>query len=202
MLKSRLAYLLAALLLLNSCAAIYGIKEARELTETDLQQAEREFGIEVGSSYTLKVDDYLADIKRLYATDSLLVKNYYQPLQLRVYNPDGYLEGLMVNCFAPGGLTKLKWNARGDMDTFPPKNTKLPQGEHLSQLTPFLIDRQTKDDSSKWDQQGYTLVIFWADMLNKQSRLFNKQINKMLQTHGITNYHKVYVNTDGIVSNK
>ena len=123
--------------------------------------------------------------------DSMQMKNLYQPLKIMYFHGDE-LVSFHINCYCPPTLGfNLNWNYNHQFDEFPP-TTSVPLDGYKVKLS----EMQTVFPEIK-GEKGYTVLVFWTNMLHKISKSEIKTVYKNLKKFGHLNDAEVYlVNND------
>lgn len=191
--------LLSTLLSLTSCMAlvksIYGVQDAKIVTDRELEEFSTKLKIPSADSYSLDTN-YLT---YLYSFDTTTFKhqiqNHYQPLQALYFDKTGRLAKYYINCYA-GGFPILKWNRKGNLKDFPPKgqaplDTLLTLDQQLALIS--VINNAEPLDFTLYD---YTVFIYWNHFMKRHSRHLIKSIRKNCGRASVYNVKIVYVNND------
>lgn len=165
--------LIISLSILNaSCTILYGIKQ-RPFDDKSIAEFVKEF--DADESLILKDSLYSIYYYAIDScSDSTLVKNLFQPLQVHYLDANFQHLATHINCYASPGLTKLNWSAKGKLANFPPLSDvdakSCTQGlEHL--LSPYPLK----------NEEQYYVVIFWNLYMKKQSKHLIKTVEKYIQ---------------------
>lgn len=123
--------------------------------------------------------------------DSMQMKNLYQPLKIMYFHGDS-LVSFHINCYCPPTLGfNLNWNFNHQFDEFPPATTVPLDGMTITRSQMQAIFPEIKGE------KGYTVLIFWTNMLHKVSKGEMKTVYKNLKKFGHLNDIEVYlVNED------
>ena len=125
------------------------------------------------------------------SADSMQMKNLYQPLKIMYFHGDS-LVSFHINCYCPPTLGfNLNWNFNHQFDEFPPATTVPLDGMTITSSQMQAIFPEIKGE------KGYTVLIFWTNMLHKVSKGEMKTVYKNLKKFGHLNDIEVYlVNED------
>ena len=128
--------------------------------------------------------------------DSMQMKNLYQPLKI-MYFHSSELVSFHVNCYCPPTLGfNLNWNYNHQFDEFPPATT-VP----LDGMTVTRSQMQTVFPEIK-GEKGYTVLVFWTNMLHKISKSEIKTVYKNLKKFGQLETVEVYLINNDILMSK
>ena len=128
--------------------------------------------------------------------DSMQMKNLYQPLKI-MYFHSSELVSFHVNCYCPPTLGfNLNWNYNHQFDEFPPATT-VP----LDGMTVTRSQMQTVFPEIK-GEKGYTVLVFWTNMLHKISKSEIKTVYKNLKKFGQLEMVEVYLINNDILMSK
>ena len=107
--------------------------------------------------------------------DSMQMKNLYQPLKIMYFHGEE-LVSFHINCYCPPTLGfNLNWNYNHQFDEFPP-TTSVPLDGYKVKLS----EMQTVFPEIK-GEKGYTVLVFWTNMLHKISKSEIKTVYKNLK---------------------
>ncbi len=128
--------------------------------------------------------------------DSMQMKNLYQPLKI-MYFHSSELVSFHVNCYCPPTLGfNLNWNYNHQFDEFPPATTVPLDGYKVK-----LSEMQTVFPEIK-GEKGYTVLVFWTNMLHKISKSEIKTVYKNLKKFGQLETVEVYLINNDILMSK
>lgn len=128
--------------------------------------------------------------------DSMQMKNLYQPLKI-MYFHSSELVSFHVNCYCPPTLGfNLNWNYNHQFDEFPP-TTSVPLDGYKVKLS----EMQTVFPEIK-GEKGYTVLVFWTNMLHKISKSEIKTVYKNLKKFGQLEMVEVYLINNDILMSK
>lgn len=176
---------------------MYGLKsDYVQIQGEDIESIAQGYGISLADWYELS-DDYYEYINS-FDEDSLdeEMKNHVEPLQLLYYNAQGELVSFHINCYT-GGFPNLKWDRDRAMQTFVPKQqAPLDNLLPLDSLYKYILPSQHTETFSA-SKNDYTVVVFWADYMGRQSKRLIKYAKKNVALAPKDNQVKViYVNVD------
>ena len=140
-------------------------------------------------------DEQFFQVSKL-GVDSMQMKNLYQPLKI-MYFHSSELVSFHVNCYCPPTLGfNLNWNYNHQFDEFPP-TTSVPLDGYKVKLS----EMQTVFPEIK-GEKGYTVLVFWTNMLHKISKSEIKTVYKNLKKFGQLDEVDVYLINDDITMTK
>lgn len=142
---------------------------------------------------------YYDNIRAFAGSDSLLLKNLYQPLRVYYFDKEK-LVSLHLNCNAAdstkmniGSVSKLNWNAYGRFEVFPPISSM--------ELTSFDLNisalEQQLNNPFRNPNKRYTIVVVWTNLLPKQSRLLIQQVQENMSRFP-SDAQLILVNSDAL----
>ncbi|TDS14685.1 hypothetical protein [Sphingobacterium paludis] len=147
-----------------------------------------------------KQDILIADTGLIrYSTlfDSLESKFALQPIQMLYFDADKKLRSFHVNCLAPGGVGKLKWNIDDRFANYIPKTAAPVDYEqwNVDDLTEKLGINELDIPEGK-----DVVVFFWSRLLHKQVKHAHKEIITNIKNHVKPDDFPVilYLNTDKV----
>ena len=118
-------------------------------------------------------------------------EQFYQPLKIMYFHGDT-LVSYHINCYCPPTLGfNLNWNFNHQFDEFPPATTVPLEGYTVTRAKMQSVFPEIKGDL------GYTVLVFWTNMLHKISKSEIKTVYKNLKKFGHLNDAEVYlINND------
>ncbi|MBO6023492.1 MAG: hypothetical protein J6P83_01395 [Bacteroidales bacterium] len=129
-------------------------------------------------------------------TDSMQMKNLYQPLKIMYFHGDS-LVSFHINCYCPPTLGfNLNWNFNHQFDEFPPATTVPLNGMTVTRSQMRTIFPEIKGEAD------YTVLIFWTNMLHKVSKREIKTVYKNLKKFQQFNNTEVYLINNDIMMTK
>lgn len=190
---------IAVLLVLSGCNTLapmlFGF---REINGYDAEQCEKFYRkLPKDFAFTPLVcgEDQFRQVSNLGA-DSMQMKNLYQPLKI-MYFHSSELVSFHVNCYCPPTLGfNLNWNYNHQFDEFPP-TTSVPLDGYKVKLS----EMQTVFPEIK-GEKGYTVLVFWTNMLHKISKSEIKTVYKNLKKFGQLEMVEVYLINNDILMSK
>ena len=190
---------IAVLLVLSGCNTLapmlFGF---REINGYDAEQCEKFYRkLPKDFAFTPLVcgEEQFRQVSNLGA-DSMQMKNLYQPLKI-MYFHSSELVSFHVNCYCPPTLGfNLNWNYNHQFDEFPP-TTSVPLDGYKVKLS----EMQTVFPEIK-GEKGYTVLVFWTNMLHKISKSEIKTVYKNLKKFGQLETVEVYLINNDILMSK
>ena len=190
---------IAVLLVLSGCNTLapmlFGF---REINGYDAEQCEKFYRkLPKDFAFTPLVcgEEQFRQVSNLGA-DSMQMKNLYQPLKI-MYFHSSELVSFHVNCYCPPTLGfNLNWNYNHQFDEFPP-TTSVPLDGYKVKLS----EMQTVFPEIK-GEKGYTVLVFWTNMLHKISKSEIKTVYKNLKKFGQLEMVEVYLINNDILMSK
>ena len=161
-------FLCFACLLLNSCVLFYGIKH-RTHDEKAINNFLSDYSFDESIILKGESDTFYRKILNS-CPDSSLLKNLLQPLQVHYFSKDFVWQASLINCYVFPGFLGLKWNKKGNFNSFPPKTHY--DGNSCRDAPISLIKKNPLDNP-----EGYILV-FWDLYLKRQSKRLLRQVLK------------------------
>lgn len=165
------------------------------LSEVEQQKLSKKRNIPNSASFFFEDSSYYYELNQWYTeqfNDSLKwvddIVNYrklqqahmddFQPVQMRVFDPNGKQILQLLNCDVNPFLFlnpfRAAWNVEGALNNFPPKidSMDFSREQELSYYLPHLkntFSSMSLDSISK-NKDTYYVVIIWNDILRKYSR--------------------------------
>ncbi len=169
------------LLCLSSCNTlapmIFGF---REINGYDAEQCEKFYKkLPKDFAFTPLVcdEEQFRQVSNLGA-DSMQMKDLYQPLKIMYFHGDS-LVSLHINCYCPPTLGfNLNWNYNHQFEVFPPRTSVPLDGYALKRSDMQAVFPEIAGE------KGYTVLVFWTNMLHKISKSEIKTVYKNLKKHG------------------
>ena len=190
---------IAVLLVLSGCNTLapmlFGF---REINGYDAEQCEK-FYRKLPNDFAFMPlvcnEEQFRQVSNLGA-DSMQMKDLYQPLKI-MYFHSSELVSFHVNCYCPPTLGfNLNWNYNHQFDEFPP-TTSVPLDGYKVKLS----EMQTVFPEIK-GEKGYTVLVFWTNMLHKISKSEIKTVYKNLKKFGQLEMVEVYLINNDILMSK
>lgn len=190
---------IAVLLVLSGCNTLapmlFGF---REINGYDAEQCEnfyRKLPKDFAFTPLVCGEEQFRQVSNLGA-DSMQMKNLYQPLKI-MYFHSSELVSFHINCYCPPTLGfNLNWNYNHQFDEFPP-TTSVPLDGYKVKLS----EMQTVFPEIK-GEKGYTVLVFWTNMLHKISKSEIKTVYKNLKKFGQLETVEVYLINNDILMSK
>lgn len=112
--------------------------------------------------------------------DSTQTKDLYQPLKIMYFHGDT-LVSYHINCYCPPTLGfNLNWNYNHQFEVFPPCTSVPLDGYVLKRSDMQAVFPEIAGE------KGYTVLVFWTNMLHKISKSEIKTVYKNLKKHGLS----------------
>ena len=179
---------------------MYGIKEPRRLTDSEIVEIAGKLAIRTDESFVLDEHFfnyiYRFDTLKSAATQkcSPMISKYQQPLQIFYFNESGQLISYHNNCNT-GGFPKLNWNKNNQFVQFVPKTT-IPVTDSVITLGILLPFIRPLSENTGISVSKYTVVVFWSGFMKKQSKELIRVVRENLKKDS-EHYSKLYfVNVD------
>ncbi|MGB7529545.1 hypothetical protein [Sphingobacterium cellulitidis] len=171
--KKAIVFLIFPLLLsLTSCNKILmsaaGIKKIQEFDSVNFEKTTEYFKELYPATQSIYVSDSaFTKYRKSFAEFSR--NELDQPIQILYFDKD-QLKSFHANCYAKPSLTmRLDWNYDGKFDNYFPKTAlEIPNNKGLHSIISNFNIPVSKDQS--------TIVFFWSNMLNRESKRAFKQI--------------------------
>lgn len=176
-----------------------GIQNARYRTQSEIDQFAR-LHIHYPGTLLQQNNDYyrffnskdsVMKLKDSAASDSFKV--FIQPLQALYFDSMDVLRSVLVNCYAEPVGFNLNWNSSGRLDHFPPHSHTGLFGR--IKLRDILKLSSLNIDSTNINSYKFKVVIFWNIFLNKQTKIFLKEIQSNLYKAKVP-IEVFYINND------
>lgn len=194
-----LLILLILIISLSSCDVIYrtcyGIKKVKSYIDiSTIKKFAKKNNID--TFYTIK-----GAYNNLYVENSRTSNDFFQPLQVRIYDSESdSMIGIIVNCKV-GGFPNLTWNRYGFFDSLPPKKII-----RYDSLTTFKSDKNyirnvvLKDslNYSLTKQKKITVLVYFSYYMNKQSKRLIKLVRETYSKN--SNVKIEYINSDRLLT--
>ena len=127
-------------------------------------------------------------------TDSSVLHRIYQPIQILYFDKDS-LVSFHVNCTAPSKGLNLDWNYQGRFEAFPPRSPIEVES------CPLSLGDYRNVYSEIEESEGYSIIVFWTDMLYKFSRSAILSVAENMKKYGTDLSIKLYlINNDKFFS--
>lgn len=192
------------LLALTGCNPLlksaYGIKEPKELTDTQIEILSGKLGILPSESFVLDRSffSYLKQYDSVKTTDpgkcSPMISKYQQPLQVYYFDESGNLVSFHNNCNT-GGFPKLNWNNDHQFDVFIPKTT-IPITDtalSFSRIAPFV---RPLAQNKQMIPAKSTILVLWCGFMKKQSKELFRVVRENQKLDENNSSKIYYVNID------
>ncbi|MCU0361076.1 MAG: hypothetical protein MUF75_10230 [Bacteroidia bacterium] len=177
---------------------LYGIKKSPEnITLSSLEKFSKKQGL---SSYCILDTGYCKKLKVSSQSLSEQLKNFTQPLQIRVY--DGKKDSMLamvLNCNV-GGFPNLNWKKYAKLDSvllgFP---QRLDSGEKYSQQLGHLRDKELKKIA--WAAPAEKEVfVYYSVFMHRQSKRLLSYVRREVAKHDSTKVNIRVVHCDFLYS--
>jgi hypothetical protein len=191
------------LLLLCSCNSIFynvaGLKKSKNFKIEKLPQYCEKYNIDYNYCYTLNTLEYKLKLENLKEKNPELFNLLSQPLQIKVFNPEGKSIGFLANCQV-GGFPNLKWNRFNSFQSFPPDFTKFNSIDTVFALNNELklLNKVNKNDIHGNPSNRISLIVYWSYLMGRQSKRLIKLLNEYQDEHSNQNIRIFYVNIDSL----
>lgn len=106
-------------------------------------------------------------------SDSSLVNDLFQPLQVHYLDSNFKYLASHINCYASPGVTKLNWKSKGKLSTFPPISDI--NAENCTEGLKYILNIFPLKAEEK-----YYVVVFWNLYMKKQSKHLIKTVQKYI----------------------
>jgi hypothetical protein len=192
----KFGFILILISFLPACSLLVGIKDPVPLTDQEIIRHAEQMEL---PDPLFKLDTaYMDFLKAWYISDTLAIKNHYQPLQVLYFDKAGILQSWHINCLVPG-FPELKWNHNGSFDVFPPHTAALPDTLYsLQRVSKLFLPVQSEKTESTPD---YTVLVFWNAFMRKQSKILSGTVRTNLQlAPDSLRVNVIYINNDNFFS--
>ena len=166
------------IVILNSCASIYGIHNPSKITETEIREKDKKINI----SQSIILDKN--HVSKLNIKNQDTKSNLLQPLQFWVVKNDSIICNT-VNCFT-GGFPNLKWRIN---DVY---NNRIIHTQDTEGIVALFHDYNLLP--SKSDAQ--IALVFYAHFMGRQNKRFIMQVQNLLREN--PELKVVYINNDNL----
>ena len=127
-------------------------------------------------------------------SDSTILHRIYQPIQILYFDKDS-LVSFHVNCTAPSKGFNLDWNYQGRFESFPPHSPL------EFEVCPLSLGDYRSIYTEIEESEGYSVIVFWTNMLYKFSRSAILSVVDNLKIYGQNLNIKLYlINNDKFFS--
>ncbi|MES2589264.1 MAG: hypothetical protein V4622_09795 [Bacteroidota bacterium] len=186
---------------LTSCMSIlqsiYGIKDPKIISDTEIIKSSKKFKVDQNTSYKLDTSYYSFIINLDTNLFKVQRKNHIQPLQALYFNSQGELVKFYINCYA-GGFPNLDWNRDGNLETFLPKDqAPVDTILNLQKLVNFLRPVKTSTNQD-FENQDYNVFVFWSKCTKRHSKRLIRSIKENISLAKSTKVKIYYVNYDNV----
>lgn len=197
--KTQILLLILTLAFLASCNTLmpmlFGLQEIHGYDAEQCEKFYRKLPKDFSFTPLVCNEGQFRQVSNLGA-DSMQMKNLYQPLKI-MYFHSSELVSFHVNCYCPPTLGfNLNWNYNHQFDEFPP-TTSVPLDGYKVKLS----EMQTVFPEIK-GEKGYTVLVFWTNMLHKISKSEIKTVYKNLKKFGQLETVEVYLINNDILMSK
>ncbi|MDO5316820.1 MAG: hypothetical protein Q4F82_12080 [bacterium] len=197
--KTQILLLILTLAFLASCNTLmpmlFGLQEIHGYDAEQCEKFYRKLPNDFAFTPLVCNEEQFRQVSNLGA-DSMQMKNLYQPLKI-MYFHSSELVSFHVNCYCPPTLGfNLNWNYNHQFDEFPP-TTSVPLDGYKVKLS----EMQTVFPEIK-GEKGYTVLVFWTNMLHKISKSEIKTVYKNLKKFGQLETVEVYLINNDILMSK
>lgn len=189
------------LFFLTSCTpilmGIVGIKNPREITEKKIIRFAERNKIPLANLFLID-SLYLVEHKKNNTIDSLPIKNYAQPLQIKIFDATQNIVGHRVNCQV-GGFPNLKWNGYGYFDSLPPPERFKRDTAYTLQeecLNHHFFKNKESFTKDMFDKQDFIFVVYYTNFMGRQSKRLIKFAQQLKAKHSDKKIEILYVNMD------
>jgi hypothetical protein len=188
----KVCLLIFLITIFSACSLLLGIRDPELLSDQEIL-AEAEIQAITKSVYRLDTA-YMDFLKSTYTTDSIAIKNHYQPLQALYFDNTGTLRSWHINCLVPG-YPQLNWNHQNAFNSFPPYTTAIPDTLYTFQRVSKLFFPVRSEKTELLPD--YTILIFWNKFMRKHSKnLVNTVKSNLALAPDSIKYNVIYINND------
>ena len=197
--KTQILLLILTLAFLASCNTfmpmLFGLQEIHGYNAEQCEKFYRKLPNDFVFTPLVCNEEQFRQVSNLGA-DSMQMKDLYQPLKIMYFHGDE-LVSFHINCYCPPTLGfNLNWNFNHQFDEFPPR-TSVPLDGYKVKLS----EMQTVFPEIK-GEKGYTVLVFWTNMLHKISKSEIKTVYKNLKKFGQLDEVDVYLINNDITMTK
>jgi len=180
---------------------IVGVRSPKSASDKKIKKYTRKWDVPVSSSFKVDTAKCFKVIPILKDTDPKLLKDLLQPLQVRGYNEAGEMQLFLINCNI-GGFPNLDWNRLGTFSAYPPEMSSFKPVDTSYAFSDDLAHYTTLDnqplDRSKYDTGDFTLIVYWAIFMGRQSKILINQINAYKGQFPDKKLNLIFINTDNL----
>ena len=189
----------AVLLTLSGCNTLmpmlFGFQEIHDYDAEQCEKFYRKLPNDFAFTPLVCNEEQFRQVSNLGA-DSMQMKDLYQPLKIMYFHGDT-LVSYHINCYCPPTLGfNLNWNFNHQFDEFPPATTVPLEGYTVTRAKMQSVFPEIKGDL------GYTVLVFWTNMLHKISKSEIKTVYKNLKKFGQLDEVDVYLINNDITMTK
>ncbi len=193
--KKHILLLILTLVFLTSCNTLapllFGLQEINGYDAEQCEKFYRKLPKDFAFTPLVCNEQQFWQVSQLGA-DSMQMKNLYQPLKIMYFCGDE-LVSFHINCYCPPTLSfNLNWDYNHQFDEFPPTTSVPLEGYTVTRAKMQSIFPKIKGDL------GYTVLVFWTNMLHKISKSEIKTVYKNLKKFGHLNDAEVYLINEDI----
>lgn len=179
--KFKTIVLISVLLTLTGCSALMplllGLQEIDGYNAEQCAKFYKKLPEDFAFTPVVCDDEQFFAVSNLGA-DSMQMKDLYQPLKIMYFHGDS-LVSLHINCYCPPTLGfNLNWNYNHQFEVFPPRTSVPLDGYALKRSDMQAVFPEIAGE------KGYTVLVFWTNMLHKISKSEIKTVYKNLKKHG------------------
>lgn len=198
MLKSSLKIVvLIGLFTIIGCSSILkgltGIKDPNKAINTKIK-SKKYFKLIPEKLYTVNYDSFLSFYSFIALTDTILSKNIYQPLQVRLFKDDSLI--FFINNCTVGGFPNLNWNRYGSFNELNLNRKYVTLNDTIFNSL-RIIKRIIVPELN--NEKEFKLITFWSSFMGRQTKRLIKQTNIFYQNNK-SDIEVIYVNIDTLYS--
>ena len=197
--KFKTIVLISVLLTLTGCSALMplllGLQEIDGYNAEQCAKFYKKLPEDFAFTPVVCDDEQFFAVSNLGA-DSMQMKDLYQPLKIMYFHGDS-LVSLHINCYCPPTLGfNLNWNYNHQFEVFPPRTSVPLDGYALKRSDMQAVFPEIAGE------KGYTVLVFWTNMLHKISKSEIKTVYKNLKKFGQLDEVDVYLINNDITMTK
>jgi len=173
--------------------SFFGLRSPKELSDKKIIKFATKYSIPTQDVYRLDEDAFLSLLNSF--DDSILRKDWYQPLQVKSFSSKGKSNAHLINCNMPDD-----WNAYESFDNFPMKmgdcrkvDTMITMKKEFSLIIPILGYSRGFEDLSASDE---IIIVYWSHMMHSRSKVIIEEVEDYRTKNQDKKISVFYVNND------
>jgi len=180
---------------------ITGIKNPRTVDDEQILRYAEKFNIPENCCFKIDTSLFFQKFYSLKDSDKKLLNDLFQPLQIKVFNPENEMELYLINCNV-SGFPNIQWNRLGTFNTFPPDITSFKQVDTTFTFKNDLLLYQNMNnetaDYTKYENSELNIIVFWAIFMGRQSKLLINEMKTYKERFSNKKINLIFVNVDNL----